>query len=174
MMRRLKKMTMTMILLLCLAILLVVTIKESFITRGDVFAKELLYYDSRGKKHCVVSKNQPVVVLVFNTMCRFCRYQLNILESKADSISSFTMYLLSTDSLFFQKEVEQKWQKLRGTPACIFGLLDKPRLLKKIDKIYEPSVLILSSDLRLYTLRRGVQSWQEILKTVNASKRDML
>ena len=172
--RRMKTLAVTLIFLLILSISLVVTIKESSLKRGEGFAKELMYYDSSGKKKYVISKNQPIVILVFNTMCKFCCYQLNILESKADSISSFTMYLLSTDPLFFHKEVEQRWKKLRGTPACIFGLLDKSRLLDTVGKIYEPSILFLSSDLQLYTLRRGVQSWQEILRTVNASKHDML
>jgi hypothetical protein len=159
--------------LLTLASLLVVTIRGKSFLKDEVYANELVYHNYQNKKQCVISKNQPIVILFYNTKCRFCRYQLNILESKADSISSFCLYLLTTDSLYFKKEMNQKWQKLSRSSACTFGFIDQSDLLQKFGKIHTPSIVIFSADLQLYGVLRGVQDWRQILRTVNASKYDM-
>lgn len=127
----------------------------------------LEYHSSKGVKHLAPDSSYSTIVVHFHSLCKYCKYQLNLFNENLNSFNDVKMIILTTEKNFLRSEKTKMWPELEIAQNVMWGEVDPDQFENRFGSRAVPYVFIFDQFGRLLSKIRGEAKLDKILKELN-------
>ena len=99
--------------------------------------------------------DERTVILLVQSQCGHCGYELDELERKISDIADLHLYVLSTEQNFFAAGYLDRFPKLRASSSVSIGVVDRASFERALGVLVTPALFVFDERGRLVKSFRG-------------------
>lgn len=91
----------------------------------------LEYLTANGAETLKADGSRQALVLYFHSDCKYCQYELGLLNENLPKFNQTRLYLLTPEEDFFSAKKMQSWSNLVNSPVVSWGIVDGSEFKEK-------------------------------------------
>ena len=103
------------------------------------------------------------MVLYFHSQCKYCQYELSVMNENLPSFAHTRLVLLSPETDFFAKGLMSKWPELSNATNTCWGIVDGKQFAESFGNRVFPSIFLFDQQGRLSSKLFGEVKLSKIL-----------
>jgi len=111
----------------------------------------LAYRDARGSHVIRVNGRQPTMIVLFDSRCGHCAYQLSDIDRRFADLAGSRIYLLTTERTLPLEELAHRWPALASAPAVAWGTVSASDVRAHFHTLATPALFIFDAQGALVT-----------------------
>ena len=125
-----------------------------------------LPYMTKSGIKALSSDSTRCMVVFFHRACRFCSYELGVIDSNITSFNKVRIRLLTTEQSFFRRDFSSQWPQLATSDKVEWGIVNKQEFKRVFGTLFVPYLFFFNEYGILYEKMRGEVRIKKVLDII--------
>lgn len=127
----------------------------------------LRYTSTAGAQPLRPAPSGRTVVVLYNSSCGHCRYELGMLDRNAERIRGANLVIVTTEDSVARGAVRRDWPRLAALPGVAWGTVDRSEFLRGYGTLATPAFFVFEPDGTLRARIVGETRLENLLRQIN-------
>ena len=127
----------------------------------------LRYTGATGSQPLAAAPEGRTVVVLYNSKCGHCHYELGVLDRNAAGIAGVHLVLVTTEDSVARAEVRREWPHLAASPNVAWGTVSRDEFLRAYGTLATPTFFVFEPNGTLHARIVGETRLENLLRQIN-------
>jgi hypothetical protein len=129
----------------------------------------LEYRDARGSHVIRADGAEPTLIVLFDSKCGHCSYQLSALDRRSAELSRARVYFLTTETVLPAEELRRRWPSLARSPSVAWGTVNARDFRSQLRTLLTPAIFVFDARGRLLVQYIGETKLDVVLPALSGT-----